>query len=155
LPSLMANSPAADGLPGPDTPPVLDIGFDAGTLRRLRAKVRACAVRAGFAGGHVEEVVLAVHELAANTVRHGGGAGRLRLWNLARALHGQVDDGDLRAAAGPRGEMGQAYLNALPFEPGHGLWVARQVADRIQALSGPAGTSVTIRFDCRSPAESW
>ena len=29
------------------------------------------------------DVVLAVHELAANVVCHGGGKGRLRVWHLA------------------------------------------------------------------------
>ena len=32
------------------------------------------------------DVVLAVHELAANAIRHGAGVGRLRVWNLVREL---------------------------------------------------------------------
>jgi hypothetical protein len=100
-----------------------------------------------------------VHELAANAVFHGGGAGRLRVWNLAGALYCQVDDGDLlasgmqradhdgTAAARPKGSPDQASLNSLPAEPGHGLWVVQQLADQMQSLSGPRGTSVLIRFD--------
>jgi two-component sensor histidine kinase len=85
-------------------------------------------------------VVLAVHELAANAIVHGGGAGRLRVWNLAGTLLCQVDDGELD-------DTGLEAVNALPCEPGHGLWVARRVADQLQSLSRPAGTSVLIRFD--------
>ena len=72
---------------------------------------------------------------------------------------GRVDDGDFAASAGPGAGHGdvaaaspagfpeQASVNSLPCEPGHGLWVVRQVADRVQSLSGPAGTSVLVRFD--------
>jgi anti-sigma regulatory factor (Ser/Thr protein kinase) len=141
------------------TLPVLDLGFDTGTLQTARARVRACASHAGFPEGQAEEVVLAVHELAANAVCHGGGAGRLRVWSLAGALYCQVDDGDLlasamqradhggTAAARPKGSPDQASLNSLPAEPGHGLWVVQQLADQMQSLSSPGGTSVLVRFD--------
>ena len=91
-------------------------------------------------------MVLAVHELAANAVCHGGGAGRLRAWNLAGALYCQVDDGNSPASGQPEGSAGPAAANSLPCEPGHGLWVVQQLADQMQSLSGPDGTSVLIRF---------
>jgi anti-sigma regulatory factor (Ser/Thr protein kinase) len=87
-------------------------------------------------------VVLAAHELAANVVCHGGGKGRLRVWQLAGALHCQVDDGDLIASADPA-----ALLDPFPELPGHGLWVVRRVASQMQALSGPRGTRVTLIFE--------
>lgn len=151
---LMVDDPHPGG-----TPPVLDLGFDRGTLQTARARVRACVSHAGFPEGQAEELVLAVHELAANAISHGGGAGRLRVWNLAGALYCQVDDGDLlasamqradhdgTAAARPKGSPDQASLNSLPAEPGHGLWVVQQLADQMQSLSGPGGTSVLVRFD--------
>lgn len=128
-------------------PPVLDLGFDSGTLTTARAQVRACVNHARFSDDQVEDVVLAVHELAANAICHGGGAGRLRMWSLAGALYCQVDDGDLMASAKPDGYPGRALLNSLPTEPGHGLWVVQRLADQVQSLSGPGGTSVLIRFD--------
>jgi anti-sigma regulatory factor (Ser/Thr protein kinase) len=128
-------------------PPVLDLGFDSGTLKSARAQMRACASHAGFGEGEAEDVVLAVHELAANAVRHGGGAGRLRVWNLAGALYCQVDDRGL-AVTEPKGSPDRASVNSLPCEPGHGLWVVQQLADQMQSLSGPGGTSVLVRFDC-------
>jgi anti-sigma regulatory factor (Ser/Thr protein kinase) len=145
---------AYQGWPGParadGAPPVLDLGFDSGTLQTARARVRACVSHTGFPEDRVEDVVLAVHELAANAVCHGGGAGRLRIWNLAGALYCQVDDGDLlasAAAAKPKGSPDQVSLNSLPCEPGHGLWVVQQVSDQMQSVSGHGGTSVLIRFD--------
>ena len=151
----MADGPSPDGSarrngrfnrgwPGParadGAPPVLDLGFDSGTLPTVRAQLRSCVRPLGFPDGQVEDVVLAVHELAANAVCHGGGAGRLRIWNLAGALYCQVDDGDL-----PKDSP--AAVNSLPCERGHGLWVVQRLADEMQALSGPSGTSILIRFD--------
>jgi anti-sigma regulatory factor (Ser/Thr protein kinase) len=112
-----------------------------------RARTRACASRAGFPEDRAEDMVLAVHELAANAIVHGGGAGRLRVWNLAGALLCQVDDGGRPGSARPGAFSEQVAVNSLPCEPGHGLWVVRQVADQMQSISGPAGTSVLVRFD--------
>jgi anti-sigma regulatory factor (Ser/Thr protein kinase) len=39
------------------------------------------------------DAMLAVHELAANAVRHGAGRGRLRMWSQEGALCCQVRDG--------------------------------------------------------------
>jgi anti-sigma regulatory factor (Ser/Thr protein kinase) len=171
---LMPDDPHPDGPAGPDgrvyqgwpapvpadgAPPVLDLGFDSGTLHTVRAQTRACVSNAGFREGQAEEVVLAVHELAANAVSHGGGAGWLRVWNRAGALYCQVDDGDVPtfssqgadpdgiAVIKPNGSSDRASVNSLPCEHGHGLWVVQQVADQMQSLSGPGGTSVLIRFD--------
>ena len=136
-------------LAGPDgTPSVIDVAFDDGTLHTLRPKVRAHAARAGFPRDRAEEVVLAVHELAANSVRHGGGAGRLRVWNLAGSLRCQVDDGELPGTTepGPRSASDRPLINPLPCVPGHGLWVVQRVADQVRSLSSPRGTSVTATF---------
>jgi anti-sigma regulatory factor (Ser/Thr protein kinase) len=150
---------ANPGWPGParadGAPPILDLEFDPGTLPTARAQVRACVSQAGFPEDQAEDVVLAVHELAANAVCHGQGAGRLRIWNLAGALYGQVDDGNPPASGQPEGSPGQAAANSLPCEPGHGLWVVQQLADQMQSLSGPGGTSVLIRFDHGAKRRSW
>ena len=122
-------------------PPVLDLAFDSGTLHVLRAEVRARARQAGLSEDRAADVVVAVHELAANAISHGGGKGRLRVWDLAGALHCQVDDGDPDASGDAA-----AALNSLPDLPGHGLWVARQVADQMRTLSGPRGTRATLTF---------
>src|SRR6516165_759001 len=74
--------------------PLLDQEFDSGTLYALRAAVQAHAGQAGLSEDRVGEVVLAVHELAANAIAHGAGHGHLRMWDLAGALSCEVvDDG--------------------------------------------------------------
>ena len=172
----MAEGPYADGpagrgsqayqeWPGPAPADgvllVLDQEFDSGTLHTARARMRACVSHAGLPEGRADDVVLAVHELAANAICHGGGTGRLRVWNLPGALYCQVDDGEFDlltsvrqgadhdgiVAIKPEGSHDQASVDSLPREPGHGLWIVQQVADHMQLLSGPRGTSVTIRID--------
>jgi anti-sigma regulatory factor (Ser/Thr protein kinase) len=127
---------AEDHPAGEPVVPVLDLAFDSGTLHALRAGVKAHACEAGLPEDRAEDVVLVVHELAANAVSHGAGAGRLRIWKLAGALHCQVEDGEPLTSEHP-----------LPSRPGHGLWLVRQVADRMRILSGARGTRATVAFD--------
>ena len=138
---MAGNCPVSDTAGG-DAPPLLDLAFDSGALYILRAEVLALAGQSGLSDDRAGDVVLAVHELATNVVRHGGGKGRLRVWHLTGVLQCQVDDGDLIASADPA-----ALLDPFPELPGHGLWVARRVANQMQALSGPRGTRVTLIFE--------
>jgi anti-sigma regulatory factor (Ser/Thr protein kinase) len=121
--------------------PVLDQAFDAGTLYALRAAVQAHATQLGMPDARTDDLVIAVHELAANAVRHGAGGGRVRLWQHAGELHCQVED------SGPpaRGGAGNA-ADSWPFSQGHGLWLVRLVADEISVFSGPDGTCATVVF---------
>jgi serine/threonine-protein kinase RsbW len=127
-----------------DLAPVLDLAFDSDTLNVLRAEVHVRACRAGMSEARAGDVVLAVHELVANAVRHGAGAGRLRIWSLPGALHCQVDDG---APPGSGSPDGASNLSSWQAQPGHGLWVTRQVADQMEVLSGPDGTRAKVIFD--------
>jgi serine/threonine-protein kinase RsbW len=138
---MAGNRPVSETAGG-GAPPLLDLAFDSGALYILRAEVLALAGQAGLSDDRAGDVALAVHELAANVVCHGGGKGRLRVWQLAGALHCQVDDGDLIASADPA-----ALLDPFPELAGHGLWVVRRVANQMQALSGPRGTRVTLIFE--------
>lgn len=138
--------------------PELDEEFDPGTLHTLRAKVLAQACRAGLSESRAADVVLAVHELAANAIRHGAGAGRLRVWNLVRELCCQVDDGDpprsedparhpAGSATGAADTHSRTLMSSISSAPGHGLWLVRQVADRMSMVSGPDGTCVRVAFN--------
>ncbi len=145
LSSMAGNDPVAAAARG-DARPLLDLAFDSSVLGILRSEVLAVSSRAGMPDDRARDVVLAVHELAANVICHGDGKGRLRIWSLAEALHCQVDDGDLIASIDHA-----LRLDPLPELPGHGLWVVRQVANQMEALSGPHGTRVTLTFEL--PAE--
>jgi len=125
-------------------PPILDATIDSSSLHVIRARVRCCAEAAGLPGDRIEDAVLAIHELAANVVRHGGGTGRLRAWPPADVLRFQVDSGGRPPFDGAHD--GQAGLEALPSIAGHGLWVVERITDQMQSRTGPGGTSVVIVF---------
>ena len=140
--------------------PLLDQEFDSGTLYSLRAAVQAQAGQAGLSEDRAGEVVLAVHELAANAIAHGAGHGHLRMWDLAGALSCEiVDSGPAGAAAasspsdagGPPGPSEPA--DPWPTAHGHGLWLVRQVADHLDLRSGARGTRAIVTFALPLPED--
>ena len=136
----------------------LDLAFDSGTLHVLRASVQAYACQAGMPEDRAIDVVLVVHELAANAIRHGAGTGRLRMWNLSEALCCEVEDDGPAARMGRPVEGGEgddeARTDPWPYLDGHGLWVVRKVADRMEVWTGPRGTRASVTF-ALPPAAQW
>jgi len=100
--------------------------------------------------------MLAAHELAANVIRHGSGRGRLLLRVTARALSCQVSDAQATAKAGLdaayEADGTAAPAAGWPAEHGHGLWLVRKTADRVQVAAGPAGSVVSIAFNLPAAA---
>ena len=131
--------------PGHPDPLILDQAFDADSLYALRAAVAAHATQAGLAPGRTDDLVIVVHELAANAVRHGAGHGRLRVWKSDQALFCEISDDGIPQPAGT-GDATQWRT-----EPGHGLSLVRQVADQASLRSGPSGTLATISFALDAP----
>ena len=129
----------------------LDLAFDADTLADLRKAVRAAVVAAGLPGERADEVMLAVHELAANAVRHGGGAGRAWLDVTAGYLSCQVSDSGPGSPAGRARSDGGGSARPWPFRAGHGLWLVRNVADHLSVEAGPHGSAVTVTFRLPGP----
>jgi anti-sigma regulatory factor (Ser/Thr protein kinase) len=82
---------------------------------------------------------LAVHEVAVNSVEHGGGESELRIWEQDQALICEV--------RGP-GRIADPMVGrrSPPFEDerGRGLWMANQLCDLVQVRSSSAGTTVRI-----------
>jgi anti-sigma regulatory factor (Ser/Thr protein kinase) len=134
--------------PGAGQRPVLDQAFDGDSLYALRAAVAAHGARAGLTEDRVGDLILAVHELAANAVRHGAGRGRLRLWTADGVLRCEVTDDGAPHADDAAAVPDPARWN---IEPGHGLWVVRQVADQASLHRGPSGTVVAVGFTLGPP----
>jgi len=145
-------SAARDGtVPGGSGPPALDQAFDGGSLYALRSAMAAHAAEAGLSPGRVSDAVAAIHELAANAVRHGAGHGRLRVWGHDRVLHCLVtDDGAAPVADGGPGRDGVAATRWRSGF-GHGLWLVRRLADEVSLESGPGGTSAAVTFAIGPP----
>lgn len=143
--------PLAPGTePSTGAVPILRQEFDVGSLYVLRAAVAAHASQAGAPERRVSDIVLAVHELAANVVRHGAGRGQVLISAADGVLHCQVTDDGRQpgpaAGTGP-GTPGTARKDAhWPSRKGHGLWVVRQISDRLDIQTGPGGSVVTVSF---------
>src|SRR5947209_12165406 len=69
-------APFAEPLPEPPAS-AQELDFGAGPLEALRWLVGRAAADAGLDASRAADIVLAVHELATNTMRHGGGRGTL------------------------------------------------------------------------------
>jgi anti-sigma regulatory factor (Ser/Thr protein kinase) len=123
----------------------LNQAFDADTLHVLRKAVLAEATAAGMPRDRATEVMIAVHELAANTVSHGAGTGRLRMHAAGGQLYCHVSDSGPARAAGDADGRGHA-VSSWPVEASHGLWLVRQVADLVSVVNGPSGSEATAVF---------
>jgi anti-sigma regulatory factor (Ser/Thr protein kinase) len=130
------------GKPLPEPPEsVQELDFGDGPLEALRWLVARVAAGAGLDASRAADFVLAVHELATNTVRHGGGRGRLRLWREPDALVGEVSDAgrlDQPLAGRERPLAGQSG--------GRGLWLVNQLCDLAQIRCFPTGTVVRLHM---------
>lgn len=133
-----APDPGHTDTAGPEAQIALDQRFDADALFSLRSAVAAHASDLG-AGRAVNDAVLVAHELSSNAVRHGGGAGRLRLWRAGARLYCEISD----AGQGMNDPSHAGTSRPLPSVPGgRGLWIARQLAE-ISIDTGPDGTTIT------------
>lgn len=115
--------------------------FDSASLHAARRKVADRGVSAGLRRGQRDDLVLVVSELAANSVRHGGGRGWLRVWQADDALVCEVSDRGLfqDPLAGRR--------TPDPQRPGgRGLWLAHQLSDLVQLRSDADGTVVRVHM---------
>jgi anti-sigma regulatory factor (Ser/Thr protein kinase) len=124
----------------------LNRAFDANTLPSLRRAVLAEAASAGLAGDQAADVMLVVHELAANAVRHGAGTGQLEMRVRDGELHCQVSDVGPAGVDGRGPGTGMAAAPPWPVQRGHGLWLVRAAAAQVSVAMGSAGSLVTVVF---------
>ena len=114
--------------------------FQAGTLPALRDLVSRRAADAGLTSEMADELVLAVHEVATNSIVHGGGSGGiLRIWLEDDALVCEVGDTGLIAdplVGRRRPSRGQAG--------GYGVWLANQLCDLVQVRTFAGGSAVRL-----------
>lgn len=124
----------------PNPPAAVDeLEFDGGSLAELRSFVEHFAIDAGLARVAAGDIALAADELGTNSVRHGGGSGRLRIWRQDRSVICEVvDRGRLTDwLAGRRRPGGDDF-------GGRGLWMVNQLCDLTQIRSSHSGTVVRL-----------
>ena len=136
------SSSAASGEPLEEPPgPVWEISFDLASLGELRENVARFAEPVVDKRG-TDNAVLVVSELAANSIKYGGGSGVLRLWRDGLSLVFEVrDDGVITDPLAGRRRP------CLPVGGKAGLWIVNQVCDLLQIRSAPGrGTVIRARL---------
>jgi anti-sigma regulatory factor (Ser/Thr protein kinase) len=136
----MASSPFSAPLPEPPFD-AEELAYDAGTMDVVRALIVHRSIEAGLSERGMQDLVLAVDEMATNSIRHGGGRGVLRVWQEPDALICEVRD---------RGRIHEPLVGrvrpAIGQVGGFGVWLANQVCDLVQIRSVAAGTVVRLHM---------
>ena len=132
-----------DGSSSGRAPDGMQQRFEAGTLVSLRSAVAAHGSALGLADGRVEDLVLVAHELATNAVRHGGGAGRLRLWRVDGSVFCEVTDAGAGFVFPSADRLRRPDLGAFG---GRGLWIVVRLVDHMRVNSGNAGTVALVEI---------
>jgi len=113
-------------------------------LAAVRAIVYRYAKQAGLPEHRAIDLVLAVSEVAANTVRHAKSPGSLKIWYDAQEIICQIQDEGM--IHDPLAGQREPSLDAAG---GHGLWIVHQVCDEVDLQSDETGT--TIRLHMKLP----
>lgn len=122
--------------------------------REDQAAVREFAVEyasaAGLSPDRVTDLVIAVGELAANTLMHTKGPGMLTMW---------AGDGELLCQIHDSGQISDPLAGSFRPDPaapggGRGLWVVNQLSDLVEMRTGPAGTTIRLHMRLAPDAPS-
>src|SRR5262245_9118059 len=115
--------------------------FAGGALAGLRAVAAEFAVGAGLSPARVDDFILGIHEVAANSVCHGPGRGTLSLWSEPDRLVAEVrDSGRIDDPM-----VGRVDPDAVECS-GRGLWLANQLFDLVQIRSNGSGAVVRMHM---------
>lgn len=136
----IATAPFVDPLPEPPGQTV-ELAFVDGPLDAVRGFAAKHAADAGLGTARTADFLLAVNEVASNSLRHGGGEGVLRIWRDGDALICEIRD---------KGHIDQPLIGRQ-FPPpdkasGRGLWLVNGLCDLLQLHSSPAGSVVRLHM---------
>jgi anti-sigma regulatory factor (Ser/Thr protein kinase) len=110
-------------------------------LHPVRGFVASRAKRAGLTPSRIPDLVLAISELAANTLRHTGGGGTVQFWRTRDRIICQVSDtGQITDP------LARHRIPAGEELGGKGLWLVNQVCDLVQARTGRTGTITRLHM---------
>lgn len=131
-------APSGEPLPEPSTP-AAEYRFEADDLTSIRHFVTRVVRNVGVGATRVADLVAAANEIVTNSVRHGGGRGRVRVWSEREAVVCEVSDhGRLLDPLADRRSPLPASIG------GRGLWLANGLCDLVQLRSGESGTVVRL-----------
>ena len=105
---------------------------------------RVLARDAGLTDARANDLVLAVSEVAANTLRHTQSEGTLTIWHDPDEIICEIhDEGTITDPLVGRRRPAPDALG------GHGLWLVHQVCDLVELRSDRSGTTVRMHMAVR------
>jgi anti-sigma regulatory factor (Ser/Thr protein kinase) len=108
-------------------------------LARVRRSVTDAATAAGLSEDRADKYTLAVNEIVINAIQHGGGAATVTIMKDGRRVVVEVCD------AGPGLSPPQDGARPSPEDlHGRGIWLARQLTDRVEIGSTPTGARIRL-----------
>jgi anti-sigma regulatory factor (Ser/Thr protein kinase) len=115
--------------------------FDIATLPLLRPFATRHAERLGLTGARADDLILAMMELATNSVEHGAGTGTVHIW---------AADGDLVCQVFDAGQVTDPLVGRRPAPTdqyrGRGVLLVNLLADLVRMHTSPHGTTIQARF---------
>lgn len=137
-------------MPAPAGRQAVEMGYMRHTYRsdlsRIRALVLKHAQEAGLPAVRASDLVLAVSEVAANTLRHTASPGTLTIWHDQAEVVCEIHD---------QGIIADPLVGLRPpaqdADGGHGLWLVRQVCDDVELRCDSDGTTVRMRMMLAAP----
>jgi anti-sigma regulatory factor (Ser/Thr protein kinase) len=113
-------------------------------LSEVRALAEKQARLAGLPDERVIDFVIAVSEVAGNTVRHAKSPGSIEIW---------LDSDEIVCEIRDAGVIADPLVGSAPppadSNGGHGLWLVHQVCDRVDLRSDSSGTVIRMYMSLR------
>jgi anti-anti-sigma factor len=121
---------------------ILDEPFDFERLSAIRQQLSRYAAGSSMPEHEQYKLLLAATEVMTNAVRHGGGSGRIVVTGRDSRIFLEISDRGhgipRRFRERPRPRPGRIGL--------YGLWLVRQICERVDIDTGPGGTTVRLTF---------
>ncbi|WP_188191852.1 sensor histidine kinase [Nonomuraea sp. SYSU D8015] len=116
--------------------------FDSTNLWAARGLAARQAAALGFTGDRLDDIRLAVAELGANSLDHGGGAGTIRVWTEGGRLVCEVSDS---------GHITDPLVGRRPVDPrdpgSRGLLIVNLLSDLVRVHTRAGATTIRAYFD--------
>ncbi|MFC4008168.1 anti-sigma factor RsbA family regulatory protein [Nonomuraea purpurea] len=125
----------------------VSLRFDHTNLTEARRMAARHAVALGFTRDRVDDIRLAVAELGANSLDHGGGSGTIRVWAEGGRLVCEVSDS---------GHITDPLVGRRPVDPrnagSRGLLIVNLLSDLVRVHTRAGATVIRAYFDTPGPA---